>query len=336
MFYRLFHYGIRDIFRNFKRIVLFNIIILFISIPILSSIDSVIFGINNEIQNKSDKDIVLELVPISFDDINKELKSNLFDYFGKYNYTFFISRYFSEKYQQKISIFDNRSDSKYNKAYLFAGYPIDDISLKSINNKFINEKISKITTIPEKDISSAYYIYEIINKDELIKSYDSLDKSEILNILDTVGTSDKDSLLILQNIFDNSFANLKIIESKEVDEIGFIFKYIFVFNGLNIILLNYALYYFYHELFTKLRKEYLIHYIHGATIKDIFYRTALLNMIIILNNFIILNVLNAFKINPRFYIILAMSFGYTIIFFVNNLLFLRKIKNSILYWGKND
>lgn len=331
MIYRLFHYGIRDIFKNFKRIVLFNIIILFISIPIISSINSIISDINNENQNEFHQDVMLKLIPTSFDDMSMDLRNNLFDYFEKYNYTFFISGYFSEKYNQKISLFDNRSDSEYNKAYLFAGYAIDDISLKRINNNLINEKISKITKIPETNISSDYYIYEIKNQDELRKYYNSLNKAEILNILNGVGTSDKEALIILQKIFENSFATIKIIESKNVDEIGFILKYIFVFSILNIILLNYALYYFYHELFTKLRKEHLIHYIHGATIKDIFYRTALLNIIIVLNNFIILNALNAFNINPRFYIILAMSFGYIIIFFVNNLLFLRKIKSSILY-----
>ena len=336
MIYRLLHYGIRDIFKNLKRILLLNIIIVFVSIPILISIDSIIFVMNNEDQNEFHEDIVLELVPISFDEIDMGLVEKLYNYFGKHNYTYFTSGYFSKKYQQKIDLFDNRSDNENGKGYLIAGNPINDDSLKSVDNDYINKKILKITGITGKNLSSDHYIFEITNQDELLESYKNLNKSEILDLINSISTSDKDSLLILQNIFDNSFANLKIIESKEVDEIGFIFKYIFVFNGLNIILINYALYYFYHELFTKLRKEYLIHYIHGATIKDIFYRTALLNMIIILNNFIILNVLNAFKINPRFYIILAMSFGYIIIFFVNNLLFLRKIKSSIFYWGKND
>lgn len=336
MIYRLLHYGIRDIFKNLKRILLLNIIIVFISIPIISSIDSIIFEINNENQNEFHEDIILELVPISFDKIDMDLTEKLYNYFGKYNYTYFTSGYFSKKYQQKINLFDNRSDSENRKGYLLAGNSINDDSLKSVDNDYINKKISKITGITEKSLFSDYYIFEITNQDELLESYKNLNKSEILDMINNISTSDKDSLLILQNIFDNSFANLQIIESKEVDGIGFIFKYIFVFNGLNIILLNYALYYFYHELFTKLRREYLIHYIYGATIKDIFYRTALLNIIIVLNNFIILNALNAFNINTRFYIILVMSLGYIILFFINNLLFLRKIKNSILYWGKND
>lgn len=331
MIYRLLHYYIRDIFKNLKRILLLNIIIVFISIPIISSINSIIFEINNENQNEFHEDIILELVPISFDKIDMDLTEKLYNYFGKYNYTYFTSGYFSKKYQQKINLFDNRSDSENSKGYLLAGNSINDDSLKSVDNDYINKKISKITGITEKSLFSDYYIFEITNKDELLESYKNLNKSEILDMINNISTSDKDSLLILQNIFDNSFANLQIIESKEVDGMGFIFKYIFVFNGLNIILLNYALYYFYHELFTKLRREYLIHYIYGATIKDIFYRTALLNIIIVLNNFIILNALNAFNINTRFYIILVMSLGYIILFFINNLLFLRKIKNSILY-----
>ncbi|MFM1538404.1 hypothetical protein, partial [Helcococcus bovis] len=72
MNYNNIYFGIRDIFKNFKNILLLIIILSLIFQPIVTSIDSLIINLTEEkkLVNYS-REYNLELIPISFEDIDQ-------------------------------------------------------------------------------------------------------------------------------------------------------------------------------------------------------------------------------------------------------------------------
>lgn len=82
MNYNNIYFGIRDIFKNFKNILLLIIILSLIFQPIVTSIDSLIINLTEEkkLVNYS-REYNLELIPISFEDIDQNLKEDVNEFF---------------------------------------------------------------------------------------------------------------------------------------------------------------------------------------------------------------------------------------------------------------
>ncbi|MFM1524393.1 MULTISPECIES: hypothetical protein [Helcococcus] len=330
MNYNNIYLGIRDIFKNFKNILLLIIILSLISQPIVKSIDSLIINLTEEkkLVNYS-REYNLELVPISFEDIDQNLKEDVNEFFENNEITSFNSGYFSEKVGQYVYFFDGRSDQKYNnKSYILSDRSIENAVLNEVNDDNIKNNIYDI--LNDLGYGFNFNVYEIISDDEIDNVYKYIDKSELVGIVSNLDISNVETINKLEKVFNNSFAKLKIVKSEKTDENDFLFKYIFVYNFLNILLVIFVINYFYKELFNNLRKEHKIHYIHGARIKDIFIRNIVHIILIVLSFFMIFLFLNAFNKNIIAHVIKTISIFYLVIFLINNIVFCKKLSKSIL------
>lgn len=330
MIYNIFQLGLRDVKNNIKKIFVFNIIILLITVPIISSIDStvrILFNSDNKVANKV---VEKNLVPISFENISDNMKYRLFDYYKNYTKTYYRSHYFSKIFNQDIIYIDGRSDKLLkNKGYLLSQKYITSNFIERVENKIIYDNILSFINISDDLKLSNTYIFEITNNSKILESFKKMNKSELFEMINNTKTSNLDLMLKLKGIFKNSFVELEVNDNIKNKEIKFIFEYIHLYNILIFVLLIFSLYYFYEEIFVKLRKEYKVHYISGSSLKLIFIRNFFIDISIILNNFILLNILNRFYINNIFYIIITISLIYMIVFFINNIISFKKIKNSI-------
>ncbi|MFM1564726.1 hypothetical protein, partial [Helcococcus ovis] len=267
MIYNIFQLGLRDVKNNIKKIFVFNIIILLITVPIISSIDStvrILFNSDNKVANKV---VEKNLVPISFENISDNMKYRLFDYYKNYTKTYYRSHYFSKIFNQDIIYIDGRSDKLLkNKGYLLSQKNINSNVLKKVENKMIFDNILGFTDILQNLKSANLYIFEIVDSNEILNSYKKLNKSELFEMINNTKTSNLDLILKLKEIFKNSFVELEVNDNIKKKEIKFIFEYIHLYNILIFVLLIFSLYYFYEEIFVKLRKEYKVHYISGSSL----------------------------------------------------------------------
>lgn len=344
--------GFKDIIKNIKSFVLFLLTIFFTTILAILLIKSIIFDffvVNNQ-EIKRVKGNIYYAVPISliednYIDISKKLDSLYTNGVS----TYFLSSFLSEKFKENVFVYDGRSDKNLNnKFYWILNKNFDINKLENIIKEFyvvnIKEKNMKINDrfyMSMKEFDENYIVIEInSNEWENYTKY-RLNKSDIMEMVGNTKIEDENIEEELINKFDNIFKNtsLKIIEQKDSSKINekkltenqFIFLYIFPYFLSLIFLVVFSFIYFYNNLFIRLKKEYIIHYIYGSKNIYTFFRGSILIFIILLINFLLINFTNKFLINIIFYINLGICIFFFIIFEINLIYQIFKLNKEGVY-----
>lgn len=281
--------GFKDIFHHIKLFLLIIISILIVTIIFVSSTLSMFYS--NGIDEKNYLINSYELIPISTDmSKNDILLQKYYDFIRKNGMSYFISENLTDYFQMQTlvivgntELFNTNISKEKETTFYFNNTSLNEniISIHDKNYKAQSVKLNN-TDFPDP--------VEYLNEDESPTLLVVLAANE--NILDWLNYEDGGKIMefvqnsifdqpvetynhTLSKIFYNSYLNLHYIE-KTNSEQKFVLTYIYPYMVITIFCIIISFYIIYDYFLRKMYREYILHILYGAQIKDIILRNSVI------------------------------------------------------------
>ncbi|MDO5017854.1 MAG: hypothetical protein Q4E02_01000 [Lagierella massiliensis] len=300
-------YGLKDLIKFRKAFILFSIMTFVSLVIIVSSSSNLLYYI---FLSDTKTEVNYFAVPLKTTDLETTYSDyylkDLANVLNKGGRTSFYSEELSSKLGFYVHVFMGNYE-KGSKDRYFWYVPKDSIEhindhkikAKSIDNDKLNSALVEEMAV----FDEGYQIVKVIDpKYKDLMSY-GLNNSEIISLIAELSFSEEDKLLSLDKDFEEIFKNqesqhefLQVGNSRSFDNSeDFLLKYMVLMYVLILIFMTMA-YLVFLKFFTgKMLKEFRIHIIFGARIKDIFKRCSIFVLMPMVLNFIAIYVLNGFN-----------------------------------------
>lgn len=321
--------GFRDLFRNKKALIVFEVSILLICMIVISASNSLMRNIN-VLERPSSMDYIV--VPTSTDmSSNTQLVNEINQLLTKGGTSFFYSDELTKQVDLPVVVMINPqlyelktgSEKKANEASYAKIYTS---SVLEQTQNFGNVDFPDPTTFESNDISEMdERIFEYYFEDEVVIIHlqtSQLDKwidtqygLEILELVKNVrfGEFSEQEELVeeFEALMQGSFLTLQP-NNYQSNEVRFILFYVYPTVAIIIASLVVALTIMYVSLFKNLYREYTIHLISGATLKHIYMRNSVFIITLIAICLMGISFLNRFQFNR----ILGITFVTLLLIFI--------------------
>ena len=285
--------GLKDILHNKTSFILLQIVTLFISIVITSTYDSIRWEYHRNRQQMFIEDY-MELVPVSTDVKDNSYIQRILDEVLNDNISF-VCNYnneFSDQYGMPVVVaFGNierlsdvfKSDLK--EMFYTNSHTITQSKATYLNHTYPIKQIDHFDFHEALPSEVKGWLRDegvlLVVKDQDILSYmDQNDPEQLFSLIKSLPYN-QEVCNKLNDILKDSPYQLATINTSIDSSFMFIMKYILPYLVLAILALIIGVHIFNTVMFAKLRKEFTIHLLCGATIKDIIIRSST-NLLLIL------------------------------------------------------
>ncbi len=305
--------GIKDIWNNKKIFISFLLMIFTILILSVSSTSSVVRElVNPPDRSMSYRSFRVELINMDMSENNKIVK-DVYEIFKEDGGSYFNSYDLQMKLSERVLILVGNRFEMYGDGDKTTIYTTPSTKEKIQSGEILSEEIEYefrprdeiyIEEIEESVGFSGINTIIVLQTSKFDKWINVDYYSEIIELIENTEFSKKEISEDLKNEFIGVFEATSYLVEKTVrsDHLGFILKNIYLMLLLAIIAVILSTYILYNAQLKKLYKEYTIHLIYGATIKDIFIRNSVFLGLCLAIDFTIFMYLNKFNFNDYFII----------------------------------
>lgn len=340
--------AVKDIKKNIKSFLFFCISLIVVNLMIIQISLSLISNLKIESDKiaKNQRRTYYEPVVVSYGDGIDYIIKKIDVYISSHATTYFQSLYLMNKFNLSAFVLDVRSSDDIDKGfYIFCSGNYSDDALNKIfydydliNDERVIAEIVRRLELDKNDIGDFYKIIRLKSpKWSSLESF-KINKNEIIQILTNLEfnktSRNKQAYYEFERIFDNSFLKVMPIESDLLeDENTFIFKNIIPLVIFELLLMVYSIIILFNDIFKSLQKEYIIHCISGANIKNLFFRSTIFILFLVIIPFIFINYINNFKIDRILIFNFTISFSLFLILEINVLIQIYKFVRINLLRG---
>jgi hypothetical protein len=338
--------GFRDLFRNKRLFILFEVSLLAICLIFISAIDSLLWDLNlSSTAGGSSPEYIA--IPISNDmSSNAQLVNETNRLLHKGGKTFFYSEQWATQTGHPTAVvidsaFNESVGGERQYAKIYASPGIKE-KMDLANMHFPEPAAFESTNMNGFDerLFDSFYKDEVViillKTNRLDKWIETAQGLEIIELAENVRFSEPEKQKGLaaefEAIFADSFLSL-YSNSSQSNEARFILLYVFPTAAFVIVSLILALIIMYDSLFKKLYREYAIHLISGGTFKHIYARNSVFIVTLFSVCLLIISFLNHFEINRLLGIALAILFLIFSVFEILLYLFLKRKNVSLTLKG---
>ncbi|MFV0479884.1 MAG: hypothetical protein ACK5LZ_04875 [Anaerorhabdus sp.] len=302
--------GIKDIWNNKKVFLSFLLMTFSLLILSISSTQSIVSELlNSKNKNTHYPMFSAELTEMNMG-MNEEIVTELYDLFQGTGGSYFNPHSLYRALDERVLVLVGSKYKNYLENEKTTIYTTEKTKLRIQGEKTFPEELEyEFKNREDIDIQEIIEFEEI--KTIIILQTNNFEKwievdyyTEVIELIENAEFSKIEIDGGIKNEFINIFDGTPyfVKENKWNDQLGFILKYIYVIVALCIVVAILATYIIYTSQIRKLYKEYMIHLICGATIKDIFIRSSIFLGIGLVMNFWIFMYLNKFIFNLIFII----------------------------------